>query len=738
VLSAADGSLIERDGQLPALTLLLDPAALLTCLRVEFPGRTLGDLVPTYLRYKPKTSCLAGFRLRVDGATILLSMTARRPDALEKLEKMRVRPGVSGALGAGRTLIPGLALVISVFPNDRVLTRLWKLFDVSQVGAILNGVGLPPSASVTALRFRPERRFVARIDDERVPIAVLKLCAPDEFERCARNARAFASTDKLVIPRWIGAASRTGAIASEWLAGSCPAPDIEVASAIGAALATLHDQHAPDLNPLTADEQIASAHSTAEDLGLLLPGLAERARRVAIRIKARLVLSERRVPIHGDCHLEQFVVDGSRIALVDFDEAVCGPAAWDLANLLAHLEIDPAQSVDLAAFRRALLDGYRSARGEVADDALDTQWALALLRLALRPFRERQSDWPVAIARILDRVEALLPDPLLPRLPDPALPQMRSALDPVLATASFVANGFPVSVHSTRLVRHKSGRRCLIAYELSRDCGPVIRAFGKLRAKGADHRTYAMHRALRESGLKPGGIAAVCVAEPLALVPELGLWLQASVPGQPFRPDLCSPERAALAIGALHAATVRPSRQHLIDDELAILENRFSAFADRRPQLRTRLCALVSTARNWSSKLDPVLLRPVHRDFYPDHLLCDGKTLHLIDLDLVSLGDPAVDIGNFNAHLTEQSLRVQGDPHRFLGWQTRFAGAACRPTNGPRRDHVEIYEFLSLVRLIEIADRMPERRDSVAALISYCETISASGPERSRSNTWPA
>src|SRR6056297_726256 len=53
MLSPADRAICERDPDVPGLAVLLDAADL---------GRKtgLGPLTPTYLRYKPQTSCAAG------------------------------------------------------------------------------------------------------------------------------------------------------------------------------------------------------------------------------------------------------------------------------------------------------------------------------------------------------------------------------------------------------------------------------------------------------------------------------------------------------------------------------------------------------------------------------------------------------------------------------------------------------------------------------------------------------
>ena len=639
---------------------------------------------------------------------------------------------VAGPFGPGRELFADQALTMACFPNDRSLKRLGSIFDEQARVTHLATLGLPPDAKIEPLRYRPERRFVGRVDWQGKAVAVLKLHAPDAYQRAIGNASVAVSGEALVVPRLLGAAERHGAVACEWLEGRPAHIDPSTARRIGAALAELHSQTIVDLAPLTPADQQASARAIAEDIAALLPALAERALALSHRIAALLHADAPAVPLHGDCHIDQVLDLGERIALVDFDEAALGPAAWDLGNLLAHLQLDAIAPSDLASFREALIDGYRLGGGLLRDTDLAAQTALALLRLALRPFRDQQVDWPAAIAAILDTAEDAVAN-VPPSVPsDPALPQLAAALDSASAANAFLQAGLTVEVASARLVRHKPGRRCLIAYDLVDRSGRVFKAFGKVRAKGVDSRVFALQQELWNDGFAPGGFAKARVAEPLALVPKLGLWLQAEAVGQPFTPKVCSPERAARAIGALHKARIRPLKRHLLSDELAILDDRLAALSERKPEWSARLEGLLHTAQSLAAQTWPVALRPIHRDFYHDHLLCNGDEQHLIDLDLLCLGDPAVDIGNFNAHLTELALREHGDPLRYGWWQMRFVSAACRSLNGARRTNVQVYEFLSLIRLIEISERMPERRASAAALLTLCEGMTHLQPTLSR------
>ena len=234
-----------------------------------------------------------------------------------------------------------------------------------------------------------------------------------------------------------------------------------------------------------------------------------------------------------------------------------------------------------------------------------------------------------------------------------------------------------------------------------------------MRAKGADRRSFELHQVLRRH--------EIAVPRPVLLVPELGMWLQEVVSGCGFDPAVMSPDMVAKAIGSLHDASVRPHGQHALNDELSILDTRLTALAVRHPDFASRIDRLGREAHRRVAQTEPKPLQPIHRDFYQDHLILSGDGLYLIDLDLCCMGDPAIDIGNFTAHLTELGLRQYGDARRFHQWQQAFVACCC--TLNPALDpaHVSMCEWLSLLRLVEIADRMPERRSTMIPMLELCE-----------------
>jgi aminoglycoside/choline kinase family phosphotransferase len=59
---------------------------------------------------------------------------------------------------------------------------------------------------------------------------------------------------------------------------------------------------------------------------------------------AELLAGQPRVFVHRDYHSRNLMVDGARLGVIDFQDALMGPATYDLASLLrdAYIELDEA------------------------------------------------------------------------------------------------------------------------------------------------------------------------------------------------------------------------------------------------------------------------------------------------------------------------------------------------------------------------------------------------------------
>ena len=85
-------------------------------------------------------------------------------------------------------------------------------------------------------------------------------------------------------------------------------------------------------------------------------------------------------------------------------------------------------------------------------------------------------------------------------------------------------------ISALRILRHKPGRRALIAYTLETPQAPPQTILGKLRVKSVDKHGYTIQRALWQQGFT---LPNLSVPEPLAILPAERLWLQRQVPGRP-------------------------------------------------------------------------------------------------------------------------------------------------------------------------------------------------------------
>jgi hypothetical protein len=319
---------------------------------------------------------------------------------------------------------------------------------------------------------------------------------------------------------------------------------------------------------------------------------------------------------------------------------------------------------------------------------------------------------------------------------DPELPFLARALDPAemerrLAAVLAQPGAAPprLVLELARVVRHKPGRRALVEYAVRTDppgaSRPSFRLLGKCRARGVDSRTFRVARALRAAGLD--GRDGVEIPRALGIVPELHMWLQEKVPGETVWEALTGDSGEALsrriadALHRLHVAPVEPPRRHGIADELHILAERLRSVAELRPAWTARLEGLLDACRRRAAGIPAAEPRGIHRDFHPDQVLVSAGRLALVDLDLYCAGDPALDVGNFRAHLGEWALRLRGDPRAIEGCEGAFEERFLELAGSQRAETVRAWTELSLARHVWISTRFPERRPFTAALLELCE-----------------
>ncbi|WP_417263542.1 phosphotransferase [Celeribacter sp.] len=662
MLCKADRDLVARDPGLPGLAALLDP---------EHVARLLGHPAElTYLRYKPGVNATATARC-ADGQFFVLR-TAPEARFTDYLSRPNWRKHGIWDVAACLVALPVW--------RDRKIPAARKLRKAD------------PDSLVT---FKPNRRFVQRIDG-----GLRRAFAPGLFDQARAGAylgEGFGGA------RLLASDAIKATLDIEWVAGRAAdhSPSPELYRRIGARLADLHRHPMRGLCPLPATDPSRSLH----DLADLLPDLAPRALHCAAMLSGHHAACRPKVAAcHGDFSADQVIVTpDDAVCFIDWDRAGTGDPLCDVASFLARLDYDPSTRQDLS---QAFLDGY----GMTAED-IRPHRAAALAGLLIEPFRDRHPDWPERCAALLQRVEALLA-PL-------GTPAFHIAQTP--ATVADALGWTPSEVQCLRL---KPGRRAIFRY-----ADTVGRAaYGKLRFGRADRRTPALQSAVRAAGLD--GRHGVQVPAVLAEMKEACLWFQEEIKG----PDLTclllndtsedvlrnALRQTGEALARLHTSGVEVARDWTLAQECAVLTQALAAEKARAPEnisaFQAVERALAPDIARLETPAEPVLL---HRDFYPDQVICSAGGVALLDLDLVAMGDPAVDLGNFLAHLDELALRH----HKGLGTTAArdmaFLDGYAAHASLPDMSRITAARRISLARHIHISQRFPDRRHEAEEIIAH-------------------
>ncbi len=320
---------------------------------------------------------------------------------------------------------------------------------------------------------------------------------------------------------------------------------------------------------------------------------------------------------------------------------------------------------------------------------------------------------------------------------DPAMPSLALALDPEEVQRQLgrrltrlAGEGGVVHLRTIRVIRYKPGRRCVIEYEVDverPDAQPeTVVLVGKVRVRRYGKSGYRLLDAFWNAGFQSDSPDGISVPEPVGTVPKFQMWLQRKVPGRAATELLAARSGVALArkiaeaACKVHRAGIATPQRHTMADELKILKTHLPTVSPPGSPWAGRIARLLGAADRLGAATREPKTCGIHRDFYADQVIVDGERLFLLDFDLYCEGDPALDIGNFMGHITEQSLRTLGDAgalvDREQALEERFV-----ELSGVAPAAVRAYATLTLVRHIYLSTQFLERRPFSQSLVELCE-----------------
>jgi hypothetical protein len=306
-----------------------------------------------------------------------------RPDAGALFRFWRERELAPVAIGDPLVYAPELEAVLFAFPNDPELPHLADCFSIDALHECLRHwpnlrEGRLLDFGVTPLKHDPGRGCLCRItmcidlDGVRRTCEVLaKTHKSDRLARTfatmtrLREAPAFRSGSCLV-PQPIFYDAERRVLWQEVLPGKSfwsLYPHLDVTMVFREMAGVAASLHASRFAP-PGRSATAIPDSRSDALGEILPDLRNRRATLMQRLRdAHESLGPvEPVSLHGDFHPDQFLIDGDRIGLTDFDSSGWGDPAYDAGRFASHVILKALQRdlalESLAGSLEAFFDEY--------------------------------------------------------------------------------------------------------------------------------------------------------------------------------------------------------------------------------------------------------------------------------------------------------------------------------------------------------------------------------------------
>jgi len=319
-------------------------------------------------------------------------------------------------------------------------------------------------------------------------------------------------------------------------------------------------------------------------------------------------------------------------------------------------------------------------------------------------------------------------DPLFPRIDDPGI-SLNIASDREVMTHLFRQNipDFPkweknLEIASVRVVKYRPGRRCTVLYEVGRARQQVyVKMYCNKRGESVLNK-------MRE--LKGACLQTPVIPEAFAYLPEHRMLLIEGLKGTPLS-QLHGTQletwvrRAAEVLAHFHDCGAEIKKVWTLKDEIAVLSRRVQMLAQNEPKSVPTVLELVTTL--WAREPNPDSpVRPIHRDLYPAQVIALGDEVGFVDLDDSALGDPAIDVGNFLAHLTLLSFQRHPGQRALDGVRETFLDRYVESSTKVSAERIAFFEASTLLRLASLASDRPGSTQETQAMLSRARQLFSS------------
>lgn len=270
--------------------------------------------------------------------------------------------------------------------------------------------------------------------------------------------------------------------------------------------------------------------------------------------------------------------------------------------------------------------------------------------------------------------------------------------------------GFSVTpfVKEINIISYKPEHRCQIEYLITTGTKPKSKAklFGKLYrsiedCQAAYDATSYFSRLMAESDQS----VIKDYPEPF-IIPELNAVFLREIDGISFNTILSDDphesivENIAVSLKNLHSGKFTPLRIHSWEHEIKVMKKWTAAANHLYPFPFSSINRLMNSILEKGKSVNTKSHSLVHCDFYDKQIIVNGNAIAFLDFDSFSIGDPAIDIGNFLAHLALRGIQKTGNPKHYNRIKKCFLAAYTNNNNEVDLfKRIELYLLSSLLRL---------------------------------------
>lgn len=291
--------------------------------------------------------------------------------------------------------------------------------------------------------------------------------------------------------------------------------------------------------------------------------------------------------------------------------------------------------------------------------------------------------------------------------------------------------GNPLKIENVEVLgyRLELRSRSLLRVDLKENSKSVTVIAKVMRAERAAQ-LFANLEELERLGFDAAAADGITIPHPMAYSSEGIIWLEPVF--DPPLHDLVGKEEfvsgcraAAQTLGKLQTVSLRSLLPYNLAEELLLLGQAAAETARIYPVLSEQLNKTLFLIEKNAPSVEERELTPVHRDFYDKQLLIGKERTTLIDADTLALSDPALDVGNFLAHLF-----LRASQHPPLSEQIKqgrqafteeYRAKALRAQNFWRR--ASWWEAASLLRLGCLYALRPRWKHLALPLLERAEKI---------------